>query len=64
MALDDDMQIFRPNIVTNGDKIRAMSDEELCNFMAESICDNVDICLNETPCRECRLAWLRKKAEP
>lgn len=48
--------------MTNGDKIRAMTDEELADFMAESICDSVDICMNDTPCRECRLAWLKQEA--
>lgn len=49
--------------MTNADRIRQMADEELCDFMAESICDNVDICRNDTPCRECRLAWLKQEAE-
>lgn len=49
--------------MTNADRIRQMTDEELCDFMAESICDNVDICRNDTPCRECRLAWLKQEAE-
>ena len=28
MAMDDDMQTFRRNVVTNGDRIRAMTDDE------------------------------------
>lgn len=47
--------------MTNADRIRQMTDEELCDFMAESICDSVDICMNDTPCRECRLAWLKQE---
>jgi hypothetical protein len=35
MAMDDDMQIFRTRIVTNGDKIRAMTDEELAEWLDE-----------------------------
>lgn len=49
--------------LTNADRIRQMTDEELCDFMAESICDNVDVCINDTPCRECRLAWLKQEAK-
>lgn len=64
MAMDDDMQTFRKKVVTNGDKIRSMTDEELCDFMAECICDRMDVCRNDTPCQECRLAWLKKEAEP
>lgn len=47
--------------MSNGDRIRQMTDEELCDFMAESICDSVDICRNDTPCYECRLAWLKQE---
>ncbi|MBP0975398.1 MAG: hypothetical protein J6P20_04975 [Oscillospiraceae bacterium] len=61
---ENEMQTFRPRIITNGDRIRAMTDEQLCDFMAESICDRVDICKNDTPCQECRLEWLKKEAEP
>ena len=47
--------------MTNGDRIRAMTDEEICEFMAESICDSVYDCRNDIPCYECRLAWLKKE---
>ena len=49
--------------MTNTEKIRNMTDEELCDYMAESICDSADVCRNDTPCRECRLAWLKQEAK-
>ena len=49
--------------MTNADKIRNMTDEELCDYMAESICDSVDICTNGKQCRECRLEWLKQEAD-
>lgn len=35
MAMDDDMQTFRPRIITNGDKIRAMTDLDLAKFIVD-----------------------------
>ena len=35
MAMDDDMQTFARKVRTNGDKIRAMTDEELATFLNE-----------------------------
>jgi hypothetical protein len=33
MAMDDDMQTFRRNVVTNGDKIRAMNNWDLAKYL-------------------------------
>ena len=52
-------------VLTNGDKVRAMSDEELINLYFGS-CD--EVCLydgnqcTDAMCREGMLAWLRKEA--
>lgn len=46
--------------LTNADRIRAMTDEELCElFMGDPICDQ-----NHSPdcgpCKKCIMAWLRQ----
>lgn len=54
--------------MTNGDKIRAMSDEELVDLIFSmgmcpphrEWCD----CTFVGTCKECRLEWLRQEAEP
>lgn len=51
---------------TNGDRIRAMTDEELANSeFAPIICDMVpaEWCYMGRSCYECRLAWLRSPVE-
>lgn len=49
---------------TNADRIRGMSDEELCEFlMHDAVCDQ-----NMTPdcvdCESCVLGWLSQPAQP
>ena len=70
MALDDDMQTFRHNVVTNGDRIRAMNDEQLAEiFTADAFCGkmNGEIATisdcSDHKCIDCVLQWLRKEAE-
>lgn len=54
---------------TNGDKIRAMTDEELLSVAVDYICGMVldsEMCCvfnSEKVCRECCLAWLRSPVE-
>lgn len=56
-----------PEPMTNADRIRAMSDEELAtvmmcpneNGLAEIDCDKSDSC----NCYECLLKWLQEKVE-
>lgn len=53
-------------IVTNGDRIRAMSDEELVELFWESFDDDkfcTGVCNEERNCDLCRLAWLKQPAE-
>ena len=56
---------FEP--LTNGDRIRAMTDEELAEFLSfrAFVCtgDDADDCSRTDDCTECRLAWLKKPAE-
>ena len=71
MAKDDDMQTFRPRIITNGDKIRSMTDEQIAEMLdiysLEKICD---YCTEQGDpschhkCNKGILAWLKKEAEP
>lgn len=53
--------------LTNGDRIRAMTDEELAEFLSFGTrsCSGVDAdeCSRTDDCTECRLAWLKKPAE-
>jgi hypothetical protein len=49
--------------MTNGDKIRAMDDQELaewvgCPYRLERI-----MCKKEISCRDCSLKWVKQKAE-
>lgn len=51
---------------TNGDRIRAMTDEELAKLLSTGtfICEGrKDICENMPGCEECRLAWLKAPVE-
>lgn len=72
MAMDDDMQTFARKVRTNGDKIRAMTDEELADFL-----DTITDCCSAyyTECDKCPMKfadtiprcnislWLKKEAE-
>ena len=50
-----------PKPVTNGDRIRAMTDEALADSeFCEVICDSIPRCIfgGVDTCRECRIKWL------
>ena len=62
-----------PEITTNADRIRAMSDEELAEFISrveigdfgaldysKTFCD---LCNGQYECDDCRLWWLKQPAE-
>lgn len=62
--------VANENPVTNADRIRAMSDEELAKWMAGlttvGACNDLgipdsDLC--DRKCESCCLAWLRRAAE-
>lgn len=49
---------------SNGDKIRAMTDEELAheiNGIDRRICNKVEICEKDINCYACRLEWLKQE---
>ena len=59
----------KPKPMTNGDKIRAMTDEELCDFILDKRengrCFN-DKCYHNDPnkgCDYCTLEWLKAEAD-
>lgn len=51
--------------LTNGDRIRQMTDEELAEYIGSSICDRRESgdCLRFENCEECKLSWIREEAE-
>lgn len=60
----------RTEPITNADRIRAMSDEELADFIdrcemndidyAKAFCD---LCNGQYECDQCRIDWLQQPAE-
>ena len=57
--------------MTNADRIRAMSDEELAEYIGQhTLCDRIqdegDWCDKRAVCRDCLTDWLRQpvKGEP
>ena len=53
-------------VLTNADRIRAMSDEELANIIAGTpICEEsyMDCLLEGRDCETCLLEWLKQPAE-
>ena len=51
--------------MTNAQKIRAMNDEELAEFLADAAADycHVGLCKDGETCRICCLNWLQMPAE-
>ena len=57
---------YKPPIITNADRIRAMSDEELAEWLGQYgersfACTGLGACDCQTTCRECWLDWLRQE---
>ena len=64
----DKCKQYNPNYTTNADRIRAMSDEELCEFLGEykfcDICEEgCDSCTYNGDCDKRLLDWLQQPAE-
>lgn len=64
----DKCKQYKPNYTTNADRIRAMSDEELCEFLGEykfcDICEEgCDSCTYNGDCDKRLLDWLKQSAE-
>ena len=55
---------FKPKVVTNGDKIRQMRNEDLADLLGCSCCSerNSDWC-SHISCKQGKLAWLDAPAE-
>ena len=56
--------------ITNADRIRAMSDEELAEFIERCEMNDIDyaktfcdLCNGQYECDQCRLDWLKQPAE-
>lgn len=52
--------------MTNIDKIRAMTEEELARFIQQDICDEiigVNHCFTHGVCLDCVIDWLRQEVE-
>lgn len=54
-------QSYKP--MTNGDRIRAMSDEELADIICCPIDGDTGLCLGIYDCLACCLKWLKQPAE-
>lgn len=57
---------FKPTTQTNADKIRAMSDEELAEWLAKhnersAVCPNFGAHDCQALCRQCWLDWLKQE---
>ena len=66
---NDDCIGFVPKTMTNGDRIRSMTDEELAEIISSlGNCDTCYLYLNRgcninTSCKDAVLEWLRKETE-
>ena len=69
----ESLRALQPKVETNADRIRAMSDEELAEFISrieigdfgqqvygKTFCD---MCKDQYECDDCRLWWLQQPAE-
>lgn len=57
---------FEAKVMTNADRIRAMSDEELAKIIScpKRVCDKIVIHVDGiTDCDACALDWLKQPAE-
>lgn len=48
--------------MTNGEKIRQMSDEELAKFLCDDKCE-LCVSIYYPNCEACRLNWLKQEVE-
>lgn len=61
---------YRTEPMTNADRIRAMSDKELADFIDKCEMNDIDyaktfcdLCNGQYECDQCRLDWLKQPAE-
>jgi len=55
--------LYKKGKPSRGDKIRAMADEELAEFLAEYRCARKASRCMEANCAQCWLDWLRREVE-
>ena len=59
---------FEPKPMTNADRIRSMTDEEMAEWMAK-YCERKTVCPNfgahdcQASCKQCWLGWLKEVKE-
>lgn len=58
----DKCKQYKPNYTTNADRIRAMSDEELADFVHEG-CPYIEEECTMKGCVKCILEWLQQPVE-
>ena len=62
-------RVFNPHI-SNADRIRSMTDEELANWYFDKFfpcvpyCSTLDKCPEHDDCKICLLEWLKKERAP
>lgn len=50
--------------MTNGDRIRSMTDEELADFLDGFLCYQVGACrAPDIDCQECCLKWIKQEVQ-
>lgn len=54
---------YAPKLVANGDRIRAMSDEELVNVVPCPLGFSMFRCPINRKCGDCKREWLKQTAE-
>lgn len=54
---------YAPKIITNADRIRAMTDEELVNVVPCPLGFSMFLCPLDRPCGYCKKKWLKQPAE-
>ena len=71
---DDPPTKYEPKPMTNGDRIRSMSDEEMAEYFPsyatscpdlkenEMVCKGANFMANDKMCRQCWLGWLKQEA--
>lgn len=62
-SLDEIHEKLERYTMTNGDRIRAMTDEELADIICCPINGDTGLCLGIYDCLACCLKWLKQPAE-
>lgn len=62
---ENEMQTFRPRVVTNGDRIRSMTDEELAHVMQGkcAYCAYTIARCTERECKDGVYEWLKQEVQ-